>query len=233
MQFAVLSGFALAAFAPLFHRWFGDRASFVLAAYPAMISGARIAFAERYSSAAFWGQVVAAEAKSAETLERLDGLRAELWKILEKQLRAKVQASLILHKPALVERAAQAGHVQPRAELTRQQARQRRLPGTRRTDEQDVALLDFHVTVGEDVFRLESLVMIVYRNGERPLRGFLSDDIIIQRLLEIRRRAVALRAGCLARERRGITAKNIHRTHHAMIADVYVRSGNNAVDLLR
>jgi hypothetical protein len=56
-------------------------------------------------------QVVAAEAKSAETLERLDGLRAELWKILEKQLRAKVQASLILHKPALVERAAQAGHV--------------------------------------------------------------------------------------------------------------------------
>ncbi|MFO7646529.1 MULTISPECIES: putative monovalent cation/H+ antiporter subunit A [Halomonas] len=38
MQLAVLSGFALAASAPLFHRWFGDRASFVLAAYPALLA---------------------------------------------------------------------------------------------------------------------------------------------------------------------------------------------------
>ena len=38
MQFAVLLGFLLAAFAPLFHRWFGDRASFVLAAYPALLA---------------------------------------------------------------------------------------------------------------------------------------------------------------------------------------------------
>ncbi len=38
MQLAVLSGFALAAFAPLFHRWFGDRASFVFAAYPAALA---------------------------------------------------------------------------------------------------------------------------------------------------------------------------------------------------
>ncbi|MGM0636683.1 MAG: putative monovalent cation/H+ antiporter subunit A [Pseudomonadota bacterium] len=38
MQLAVLSGFALAIFAPLFHRWFGDRASFVFAAYPAALA---------------------------------------------------------------------------------------------------------------------------------------------------------------------------------------------------
>ena len=38
IQFAVLSGFLLAALAPLFHRWFGERASFVLAAFPAALA---------------------------------------------------------------------------------------------------------------------------------------------------------------------------------------------------
>jgi carnitine-CoA ligase len=52
---------------PLFH----SNAQ-VLAAYPAMISGARIAFAERYSSAAFWGQVVAAEATIFNTVSAIN-----------------------------------------------------------------------------------------------------------------------------------------------------------------
>ena len=38
MQLAVLSGFVLAAFAPLLHRWFGARTSFVLAAFPAALT---------------------------------------------------------------------------------------------------------------------------------------------------------------------------------------------------
>ncbi|PMR76658.1 putative monovalent cation/H+ antiporter subunit A [Billgrantia endophytica] len=38
MQFAVLSGFVLAAFAPLLHRWFGGSTSFVLAAFPAVLA---------------------------------------------------------------------------------------------------------------------------------------------------------------------------------------------------
>ncbi|PWV81699.1 multisubunit sodium/proton antiporter MrpA subunit [Halomonas sp. A11-A] len=38
IQFAVLSGFLLAALAPLFHRWFGDRTSFFLAAFPASLA---------------------------------------------------------------------------------------------------------------------------------------------------------------------------------------------------
>ncbi|MCE8033486.1 putative monovalent cation/H+ antiporter subunit A [Billgrantia tianxiuensis] len=38
MQFAVLSGFVLAAFAPLLHQWFGPRTSFVLAAFPALLA---------------------------------------------------------------------------------------------------------------------------------------------------------------------------------------------------
>ena len=38
MQLAVLSGFVLAAFAPLLHRWFGARTSFVLAAFTAALA---------------------------------------------------------------------------------------------------------------------------------------------------------------------------------------------------
>jgi multicomponent Na+:H+ antiporter subunit A len=38
MQLAVLSGFVLAAFAPLLHRWFGAGTSFVLAAFPAALA---------------------------------------------------------------------------------------------------------------------------------------------------------------------------------------------------
>ncbi len=52
---------------PLFH----SNAQ-VLAAYPAMIAGARIAFAERYSSARFWGQVVDAEATILNTVSAIN-----------------------------------------------------------------------------------------------------------------------------------------------------------------
>ena len=52
---------------PLFH----SNAQ-VLAAYPAMIAGARIAFAERYSSSQFWGQVVDAGATILNTVSAIN-----------------------------------------------------------------------------------------------------------------------------------------------------------------
>jgi hypothetical protein len=56
-------------------------------------------------------RIVAEEAKSSEALEQLDSLRGQIWKILEKQIRAKVHAAMILHKEALAERTALAGDV--------------------------------------------------------------------------------------------------------------------------
>ena len=52
---------------PLFH----SNAQ-VLAAYPAMIAGGRIAFTERYSSARFWGQVVDAGATILNTVSAIN-----------------------------------------------------------------------------------------------------------------------------------------------------------------
>ncbi len=52
---------------PLFH----SNAQ-VLAAYPAMIAGARINFVERYSSSAFWGQVADSEATILNTVSAIN-----------------------------------------------------------------------------------------------------------------------------------------------------------------
>jgi hypothetical protein len=56
-------------------------------------------------------RIVDKEAKSSEALEQIDSLRAEIWKILETQLRARVKAAVILHKQALGERTSLVGEV--------------------------------------------------------------------------------------------------------------------------
>ncbi len=58
-------------------------------------------------------RIVAEETQSAEALEQLEGLRSAIFKILEKQVRARVLAGMILHKPALAERTKQAAGVRP------------------------------------------------------------------------------------------------------------------------
>jgi len=56
-------------------------------------------------------RIVPAENQSAAALEQLDRLRRAVWQILEKQIRARVDAALILRKPELAERAGAAGRV--------------------------------------------------------------------------------------------------------------------------
>ncbi|MFH1268168.1 MAG: hypothetical protein ABIK89_20815, partial [Planctomycetota bacterium] len=56
-------------------------------------------------------RIVAEEDKSAEALDELDSLRSEIWKILEKQIRARVQAAMILHNSVLADRTKHAGEV--------------------------------------------------------------------------------------------------------------------------
>jgi hypothetical protein len=55
--------------------------------------------------------IVPQESKSAETLEQLGRLRRALWTILEKQIRARIYAVLILEKEQLDERKIAAGNV--------------------------------------------------------------------------------------------------------------------------
>ena len=56
-------------------------------------------------------RVIAEEAKVTQTIEQLDNLRGSLWKIMEKQLLARVKTAQILQKKELGERAAIAGDV--------------------------------------------------------------------------------------------------------------------------
>ncbi len=56
-------------------------------------------------------RLVAEEAISNEALEQIDSLRSRVWKILERQIRARVQAAMILHEDALPDRASLAAEV--------------------------------------------------------------------------------------------------------------------------
>ena len=59
-----------------------------------------------------------------------------------------------------------------------------RLPGTRGSDQENVALLKLHsVEIG---LCLDSLVVIVHRHRQDFLRLFLADDVFVQSLLELR-----------------------------------------------
>jgi len=59
-------------------------------------------------------RLIAEETQSAAALEQLESLRAAIWKVLEKQICARVTAALILQKKELTERSALAGDVRGR-----------------------------------------------------------------------------------------------------------------------
>ncbi|CDN42670.1 hypothetical protein BN871_BS_00270 [Paenibacillus sp. P22] len=63
--------------------------------------------------------------------------------------------------------------------------RQKRLAGACRADEHDVALLQLYVF--QLVLGIDALVMVVYRYGQRFLRGFLADDVGVQNAADILR----------------------------------------------
>jgi carnitine-CoA ligase len=77
---------------PLFH----SNAQ-VLAAYPAMIAGARIAFVERYSSSAFWSQVVDA---GATILNTVSAINYFIWNTPPGELDRAHRVSRIMAMPA-------------------------------------------------------------------------------------------------------------------------------------
>ena len=77
---------------PLFH----SNAQ-VLAAYPALIAGARVAFVERYSSARFWEQVVAAEATCFNTVSAINYF---IWNTPESSAEREHRVSRVMAMPA-------------------------------------------------------------------------------------------------------------------------------------
>jgi crotonobetaine/carnitine-CoA ligase len=77
---------------PLFH----SNAQ-VLAAYPAMIAGARIAYAERYSSGRFWQQVVDS---GATILNTVSAINYFIWNTAPSELERRHTVSRIMAMPA-------------------------------------------------------------------------------------------------------------------------------------
>ncbi len=79
------------------------------------------------------------------------------------------------------------------------------------------------------VVRIDPLVVVVHGNGQGPLGVFLSDDEFIERFLDFERGEVAAGGVPLGGDGRHVVADDIDRARDAEVADVHIRSGNNAV----
>ena len=84
------------------------------------------------------------------------------------------------------------------------------------------------------VFKVDALVVVVDRHGQRDHRRVLADDVAVHIAFDLLRRRE--RIGKL--ELRGLAArmhlvgKNAGAKIHALIADINVGAGNDPVDLL-
>ena len=127
------------------------------------------------------------------------------------------------------------GHI----ENFRQRAREQSFARTRRADHEDVALLDLNFRVrqcrscrssnfalSENGRRLDALVMIVNRHGERLLGVFLADAMQIKLALDLDGfEDVELGLLLLLREVK-FAIKDVFAKDDAVVADINSRSGD-------
>jgi len=144
-------------------------------------------------------RIVAEEDKSAQALEQLDSLRSQIWKILEKQVRAKVQAAMILHTTEMAERSTQAGQVRALQVAVQQAsiALVKSIGNAEREEQRTVKLALNQLAFGDmlkAVQQCDDLVKINTLEGfdqPVPLLGETQGRIIdvLRRLLDVARQA--------------------------------------------
>jgi len=116
------------------------------------------------------------------------------------------------------------GHI----EDARERLRQQRLAGAGRTDQQDVRLRQLDVVVLGLV--VETLVVIMDRDGEHLLGVILTDDIVVENFAYLLRGRNAV-----ARlHQRGLVllANDVHAQFDALVADEYGRAGDELAHLV-
>ena len=111
--------------------------------------------------------------------------------------------------------------------------RQKRLARPCRTDQKNVALLDLYVVERRERFvRIDALVMIVDRDGQRPFRNLLTNDILVERFFDVDGSQILPERPLPRIDRRDVVLDDIHGRRNAEVANIDVRTRNDAVDLL-
>ena len=93
----------------------------------------------------------------------------------------------VLHILADIARLGQRGSIgdgERDIQRTRQRLRQRGLAHAGRAEQQHVALAQLRI---QSFAVIDALIMVVHRNGQRDLRLVLSDDVLVQLLLDLAR----------------------------------------------
>ena len=108
-----------------------------------------------------------------------------------------------------------------------QRLREQRLADARGADEQDVRLVELDVVVAQRR-RVDALVVIVDRDGERLLRLLLPDHVLVERVLDLlRRRDLRDRFRDLALF---VLREDLVAERDALVADVDGRAGDELPD---
>ena len=112
-----------------------------------------------------------------------------------------------------------------------QRLREQRLPGAGRTDQQDVRLRELDIVAAARLLLdLDPLVMVVDGHGELLLRALLADDVLVQELLDLRRRG---QRGARAAVLEAVVVRNdVVADLDAFIADEYSRARNQLADVV-
>ena len=138
----------------------------------------------------------------------------------------------VLHILAYIARLGQRGgvrHGEGHVERLRQRLGEQRLTAAGGANEQDVRLGQFHIRVLRGV--VQTLIVVVHRNGEHALGARLTDDIIVKHAADF------LRGGnfalLLADETTlGLLPDDVVTQLHAFIADEDGRSGDQLAHLM-
>ena len=110
----------------------------------------------------------------------------------------------------------------------RQGLRQQGFAAAGRTDQQNVRLREFHITILPTV--AQAFIVIVYRDRKHPFRMRLADDIVIEDLANFLRRWNPVTR---FRDRRlVIFLDDVHAQLNAFIADEYCRASDQLADFV-
>src|SRR5438552_2306978 len=119
------------------------------------------------------------------------------------------------------------GNRERHVEDSRERLRQQRLPATRRTEQEDVRLLE--LDLGVVVPHLHALVVVVDRDGERALRFLLRHDVVVEDGVDVLRPREVVEV-----ELRGsgqLLVDDLVAEIDALVADVDAGPGDQLLDL--
>ena len=112
-------------------------------------------------------------------------------------------------------------------EDARQRLREQRLPAAGRAEQEDVRLLqlDFRLLLPH----LHALVVVVDGDGERALRLFLRDDVVVEDAVDVARAREVVEVEL--RRRRQLFVDDLVAEIDALVADVDAGAGDQLLDL--